>query len=110
MSLNMPVGDRGDSELADFVQDEDAPTVEETLARRQLQESVHDVMASVLSPRERQVLRLRFGLDGGQVRTLKQVAEGIGVTRERVRQIQARALRRLRYAGLERRRPASGYA
>ena len=67
---------------------------------RQLEESVHDVMAAQLSPREQRVLHLRFGLDGGQARTLKQVAEIFGVTRERVRQIEARALRRLRHASV----------
>ena len=60
----------------------------------------NDAMAAQLSPREQQVLHLRFGLDGGQARTLEQVAEMFGVTRERVRQIEARALRRLRRASV----------
>ena len=100
VSLNTPVGDQEDSELADLVQDEDVPPIEEAFAHRQLEESVHDVMAAQLSPREQRVLHLRFGLDGGQARTLKQVAEIFGVTRERVRQIEARALRRLRHASV----------
>ena len=100
VSLNAPVGDQEGSELADLVQDEDVPLIEEALAQRQLWDSVHDAMAAQLSPREQQVLHLRFGLDGGQARTLEQVAEMFGVTRERVRQIEARALRRLRRASV----------
>ena len=100
LSLSTPVGDEGDSELADFVQDEDVPPIEETFVHRQLRESVQDVMAAQLSPREQRVLHLRFGLDGGQAHTLGQVAEIFGVTRERVRQIEARALRRLRHASV----------
>ena len=99
VSLSTPVGDE-DSELADLVQDEDVPPIEEAFAHRQLAESVHDVMAAQLSRREQRVLHMRFGLDGGQARTLKQVAEIFGVTRERVRQIEARALRRLRHASV----------
>lgn len=100
LSLNAPVGDREDSELADLVQDKDVPLIEETFARRQLRESVHDVMEAQLSAREQQILHLRFGLDGGPSRTLAQVAERVGVTRERVRQIETRALRRLRRASV----------
>jgi RNA polymerase primary sigma factor len=110
LSLNAPVGDEGDSELADLLQDEDAPPVEETFAQRQLRESVHDVIAAQLSPREQQVLRLRFGFDDGQARTLAQVAEKLGVTRERVRQIQGRALRRLRHASIRHRELREAWA
>jgi RNA polymerase primary sigma factor len=97
VSLSTPVGDE-DSELADLVQDEDVPPIEEAFAHRQLRESVHDVMAAQLSRREQRILRLRFGLDGGHAHTLGQVAEIFGVTRERVRQIELRAVRRLRHA------------
>jgi RNA polymerase primary sigma factor len=103
LSLNTPVGEDGDSELGDFVPDQDTPTMEETFAHHELQEKVQDIMAARLPPREHKVLRLRFGLDGGQTRTLAQVAEVLGITRERVRQIEARALRRLRYASARRR-------
>jgi RNA polymerase primary sigma factor len=74
--------------------------MEETVARHQLRERMQDMMAKRLRPREQEVLRMRFGLDGSQEQTLKQVAEVLGVTRERVRQIEARALRRLRHASV----------
>ena len=101
LSLNSPVGDGGESELADLVPDRDAPAMEETVAHRQLREHMQDVMAKRLRPREREVLRMRFGLDGSQEQTLKEVAEVLGVTRERVRQIELRALRRLRHASVQ---------
>jgi RNA polymerase primary sigma factor len=110
MSLNAPVGDQEDSELADFVQDEDVPLIEETFAHRQLRESVHDVMDAQLSQREQRVLSLRFGLDDGQAHTLEQVAEVFGVTRERIRQIEARALRRLRRASVRHRELREAWA
>ena len=74
--------------------------MEETVARHQLRERMQNVMTKRLRPREREVLRMRFGLDGSQEQTLKQVAEVLGVTRERVRQIEVRALRRLRHASV----------
>jgi len=101
VSLNTPVGDQQDSELADLIQDEDVPLIEETLAHRQMRERVRDMVNAQLSPREQQVLHMRFGLDGSQVHTLAQVAERAGVTRERVRQIETRALRRLRRASVQ---------
>jgi RNA polymerase primary sigma factor len=100
LSLNSPVGDEQDSELVDFIPDRDTPSMEETFAHRQMRESVQDMMAKRLRPRECEVLRMRFGLDGSQGQTLEQVAKVLGVTRERVRQIEARALRRLRYASI----------
>jgi RNA polymerase primary sigma factor len=100
LSLNAPVGDEGDSELADLVPDRETPAMEETVARHQLRERMQDMMGKRLRPREREVLRMRFGLDGSQEQTLKQVAEVLGVTRERVRQIEVRALRRLRHASV----------
>jgi RNA polymerase primary sigma factor len=103
LSLNMPVGEEGDNELGDIVPDRDAPTMEETYAHYELRQKVHDMMAARLPPREQQVLRMRFGLDGGQTRTLAQIAEVLGITRERVRQIESRALRRLRYTSARRR-------
>ena len=100
LSLNSSVGDEGESELADLVPDRDTPPMEETVAHRQLRERVQDMMTKRLRPREQEVLRMRFGLDGSQEQTLKQVAKVLGVTRERVRQIEARALRRLRHASV----------
>ena len=100
LSLNSSVGDGQESELADLVPDRDAPPMEETVAHHQLRERVQDMMTKRLRPREQEVLRMRFGLDGSQEQTLKQVAKVLGVTRERVRQIEARALRRLRHASV----------
>jgi RNA polymerase primary sigma factor len=98
LSLQMPVGKEGDGELGDLIADPDTPPMEEIYAQRHLRESVQDVVASHLSPREQEVLRMRFGLDGSEDRTLQQIADALHVSRERVRQIEARALRRLRYA------------
>lgn len=100
LSLQMPVGSEGESELGDLIDDRDTPSMEEIVAHRQLREKVRGVMQAMLKPRERDVLRLRFGLDGSRSRTLEQVAGEFGVTRERVRQIEARALRRLRHASV----------
>jgi RNA polymerase primary sigma factor len=98
LSLDMPVGDEGDSHLRDFVQDQDTPPTEDIVARHQLRQVVQEVLDARLRPREQEVLRMRFGLDGSEGLTLKQVAQKLGITRERVRQIEARALRRLRHA------------
>jgi RNA polymerase primary sigma factor len=100
LSLNSPIGDEQDSELVDLIADQDAPSMEETFAHRQMRERVQDMMTERLRPRECEVLRMRFGLDGKQGQTLKQIADALGVTRERVRQIEARALRRLRHASV----------
>jgi RNA polymerase primary sigma factor len=97
LSLQMPVGDEGDSELGDLIADPDTPPMEEIYAQRHLRESVRDVVASRLSSREQEVLRMRFGLDGSEARTLQQIAEALHISRERVRQIETKALRRLRY-------------
>ena len=99
LSLEMPVGEEGDGELGDWVPDQKNPPLEEVTARHQMEDSVHDVLSERLRPREKTVLQMRFGLDGSEEQTLKQVAEKLGVTRERVRQIEARALRRLRHVG-----------
>jgi DNA-directed RNA polymerase sigma subunit (sigma70/sigma32) len=97
LSLDMPVGDEGNSELGDLVPDREAPPIEEVCAERCLRQGVQDIVAKRLPPREQRVLCMRFGLDSGQSQTLKQIAEELGVTRERVRQIEKRALRRLRH-------------
>jgi RNA polymerase sigma factor (sigma-70 family) len=98
LSLQTPVGDDGESELGDLLADTDTPPLEEVYAQRYLRESVQNIVASHLSPREQEVLRMRFGLDGSWDQTLQQVADTLHISRERVRQIEARALRRLRYA------------
>jgi len=102
MSLEMPVGSEENSELGDFIPDESiAGPVEET-TKELLKEQMHDVLDS-LTDRERQVLTLRFGLDDGQARTLEEVGHEFGVTRERIRQIEAKALRKLRHPTRSRR-------
>jgi len=99
-TMEMPVGNEGDSGLADSVENRQAPSLEEMLHNRQLREQVRDLVNARFSPRERRVLSLRLGLGGAKRHTLEEIAEGMGVTRERVRQIERRAIRRLRYAGM----------
>jgi RNA polymerase primary sigma factor len=96
MSLEMPIGTGEDSSLADFIEDESIPGPIDTASRELLREQMKDLLDS-LSARERGVLELRFGLKDGQSRTLEEVGKLFGVTRERVRQIEAKALRKLRH-------------
>jgi RNA polymerase primary sigma factor len=96
MSLEMPIGSGEDSSLADFIEDETIPGPIDTASRELLREQMSDLLES-LSERERKVLTLRFGLRDGQSRTLEEVGRTLGVTRERVRQIEAKALRKLRH-------------
>ena len=96
MSLEMPVGTEDSTSLGDFIEDETIPGPADETSRQLLREQMKDILDS-LSPRERHVLRLRFGLDDGQARTLEEVGQKFGVTRERVRQIEAKALRKLRH-------------
>jgi RNA polymerase primary sigma factor len=96
MSLEMPIGTGEDSSLADFIEDESIPGPIDTASRELLREQMRDLL-DALSPRERGVLELRFGLRDGQGRTLEEVGRIFGVTRERVRQIEAKALRKLRH-------------
>ncbi|HIQ05365.1 MAG TPA: sigma-70 family RNA polymerase sigma factor, partial [Anaerolineae bacterium] len=98
VSLDQPVGeeDNGESSLADFIVDENTPSPLEQASQAMLREDVRALLRT-LKPREARVLSMRFGLDDGQPRTLEEVAEELGVTRERVRQIETRALRRLRH-------------
>jgi len=96
MSLEMPVGAEESSSLGDFIEDETVPGPADETSRNLLREQMKDILDS-LSPRERHVLKLRFGLDDGQSRTLEEVGQKFGVTRERVRQIEAKALRKLRH-------------
>lgn len=102
VSLETPIGKEEDSKLGDFIEDRDAETPAASVTQDLLREDIHEVMAS-LSPRERDVLRLRFGLDDGRQRTLEEVGQLFGVTRERIRQIEAKALRKLRHPNRSRR-------
>jgi RNA polymerase primary sigma factor len=96
VSLNTPIGEEEDSNLGDFIPDEVGQAPSEAASIQMLRESVEDVLDS-LSERERSVLRLRFGLDDGRGRTLEEVGREFNVTRERIRQIEAKALRKLRH-------------
>jgi len=96
MSLEMPVGTEDTSELGDFIEDETIPGPADEASRRLLREQMRDIL-SLLTKREREVLSLRFGLEDGQGRTLEEVGKEFQITRERVRQIEAKALRKLRH-------------
>jgi len=96
VSLEMPIGEEEDSHLGDFIEDRGALAPADAASHQLLKEQVEGVLNS-LNPRERRVLQLRFGLDGGRSRTLEEVGREFGVTRERIRQIEAKALRRLRH-------------
>ena len=96
VSLETPIGEEEDSHLGDFVPDEDAPVPAEAASHTLLKEQLSSVL-STLTPREEKVLRLRFGLEDGRPRTLEEVGHEFEVTRERIRQIEAKALRKLRH-------------
>ena len=96
LSMEQLVGEQKDSELGDFIQDHDALPPPDTVARHQLREQLEGSL-STLTPREARILRLRFGLQNGQSYTLAEVGEKFGLTRERIRQIEALALRKLRH-------------
>ncbi len=95
VSLESPVGDDKDSSLSEFIEDEDSKTPEESATHQLLKEQVADVL-SLLTPREQKILRMRFGLEDGRSHTLEEVGLEFGVTRERIRQIEAKALTKLR--------------
>jgi len=101
LSLEKPTEQEGDAVIGDFIEDQDAPAPEEITLQEILEERVQDLLET-LPHREALVLRLRYGLEAGEVHTLKEIGEKMGITRERVRQIEAQALRRLRNPGLRR--------
>lgn len=96
VSLETPIGEEEDSHLGDFIEDEDSPSPSELAAYTLLREQLEEIIQT-LTPREAKVLRLRFGLDDGKARTLEEVGKEFDVTRERIRQIEAKALRKLRH-------------
>lgn len=96
VSLETPIGEEEDSHLGDFIPDNDAPAPADAASHTMLREQLSDVL-STLTPREAKVLRLRFGLEDGRSRTLEEVGKEFNVTRERIRQIEAKALRKLRH-------------
>ncbi len=96
VSLETPIGEEDDSHLGDFIPDEESPAPHDSAAYTMLKEQLEEVMQT-LTPREAKVLKLRFGLDDGKARTLEEVGREFQVTRERIRQIEAKALRKLRH-------------
>ncbi len=96
VSLETPIGEEDDSHLGDFIQDDDSPAPQDAAAYTLLKEQLEEVMKT-LTPREAKVLKLRFGLEDGKSRTLEEVGKEFQVTRERIRQIEAKALRKLRH-------------
>ena len=96
VSLETPIGEEEDSHLGDFIEDQDAPAPADAASFILLREQLEEVLET-LTPREKKVLQLRFGLEDGRSRTLEEVGQHFGVTRERIRQIEAKALRKLRH-------------
>jgi RNA polymerase primary sigma factor len=96
VSLETPIGEEEDSHLGDFIEDYDSPAPAETASYALLKEQLSEVLHTLTS-REELVLRLRFGLDDGRTRTLEEVGKEFNITRERIRQIEAKALRKLRH-------------
>ena len=96
VSLETPIGEEEDSHLGDFIPDDDAPAPAEAASHTLLKEQLNEVL-NTLTDREAKVLKLRFGLEDGKARTLEEVGQRFDVTRERIRQIEAKALRKLRH-------------
>jgi RNA polymerase primary sigma factor len=99
IALERPVGDDGDSEFGDFIEDQDTPSPVESATQNLLEETIEEVLAE-LTPRQSHILRLRFGLGGGEPHTLEEIANKFGLSRERIRQLEKEALRRLRHPKL----------
>ena len=102
VSLETPIGEADDSHLGDFIPDDDNPTPADAASYQLLREQLNEVLHT-LTPREEMVLKLRFGLDDGRTRTLEEVGQEFQITRERIRQIEAKALRKLRHPSRSRR-------
>ena len=98
VSLETPIGEEEDSHLGDFIEDENAPAPAEVASNAMMREQLQEVLHT-LPPREEKVIRLRFGLEDGQAHTLEEVGKEFNVTRERIRQIEAKALRKIRHPG-----------
>ena len=98
VSLETPIGEEEDSHLGDFIEDENAPAPAEVASNAMMREQLQEVLHT-LTPREEKVIRLRFGLEDGQAHTLEEVGKEFNVTRERIRQIEAKALRKIRHLG-----------
>ena len=98
VSLETPIGEEEDSHLGDFIEDENAPAPAEVASNAMMREQLQEVLHT-LTPREEKVIRLRFGLEDGQAHTLEEVGKEFNVTRERIRQIEAKALRKIRHPG-----------
>jgi RNA polymerase primary sigma factor len=96
LSLERPVGEEEDSELGSFIEDEQTPTPSDTTYQDILRDKLEEVLTT-LTPREVRILRMRFGLQNGRSYTLEEVGRKFGLTRERIRQIEGQALRRLRH-------------
>jgi RNA polymerase primary sigma factor len=99
IALERPVGDDGDSEFGDFIEDQETPSPVDSATQHLLQETIEEVL-SELTPRQSHILRLRFGLGGGEPHTLEEIANKFGLSRERIRQLEKEALRRLRHPRL----------
>jgi RNA polymerase primary sigma factor len=106
LSLETPVGEAGDSLLSDFIEDQSSPSPAEVTTQELLKEQL-DRALDELTPREKRILQLRFGLKDGHARTLEEVGQEFAVTRERIRQIEAKAIRKLRRPSV--RRQLRGY-
>ena len=102
LSLELPVGEEGDTTLGDFIPDDETLSPDESAVRQQARKDIAGLLTT-LTPRERQVLQLRFGLQDGQAHTLEEIGDELGKTRERIRQIEAKALRKLRHPSRSRR-------
>jgi RNA polymerase primary sigma factor len=106
VSLQQPISDEGEAQVGDFIKDEDAPPPPEATDHHLLREEL-EAAISTLSPREATILKLRFGLQDGQTHTLQEISQKFGLTRERIRQLEKSALRRLRHP--RRARPLKGF-
>ena len=94
--MDLPIGDQEDAHLGDFIEDLNTPAPVDVAANQELKEQIEEVLGT-LTPREERIIQLRFGLEDGRSRTLEEIGSEFQITRERVRQIEAKALRKLRH-------------